>query len=207
VQTAGTPPYTVTNTGGVGTSGYTTGGAGIGTTVNQSGGFTQPALSGTVTVTVASTTGMQQNTVVYVAGGGDYQVTSVVSSTSVTLENYGSKGNAAVGANIPNGSVVEEAGGIGGNTGTSANDGGGGGGGGGLADGAAGGGNESGSSGGGGGGGAAYTGGTSTDTVSVSSASNGGGGAGGAIATAGSAGSATFNFAGGKARLVSSSAT
>lgn len=68
--------------------------------------FTQPAVSGTVSVTVAATAWMAVGMVVYVATGGYYSVSSITSGTVVVLENLGYTGNAAPAAVINSGSSV-----------------------------------------------------------------------------------------------------
>lgn len=77
------------------------------TNVNQTNGFTQPAVSATVDVVVANTSWMAVNQVIFVATGGYYKVTAITAATNtVTLQNLGYSGNANQGANIANGSLV-----------------------------------------------------------------------------------------------------
>ena len=63
--------------------------------------FTQPAVGGSVGVSVASTTGLVAGNKVYVDGGGYYNVAAVVSQTALTLTNLITVDNAAPGTVIP----------------------------------------------------------------------------------------------------------
>lgn len=71
--------------------------------------YVQPAVAATVTISVASTTGIIIGRTIFVETGGYYTVTAVPSATTVTIQNLGYTGNAAVAANVPSGSVVHGA--------------------------------------------------------------------------------------------------
>ena len=59
--------------------------------------FTVPAAAATVTVSFANTDWMASGMVIYIQGAGYYEVSSVASSTSATIENLDYTGNAAAG--------------------------------------------------------------------------------------------------------------
>lgn len=59
------------------------------------GGFTMPAVSGTVNVSVADTAWMAVGQVVFIETAGYFLVDTIVSGLTVTLENLGYTGNAA----------------------------------------------------------------------------------------------------------------
>lgn len=68
--------------------------------------FVQPNVSSDVTVNVSNITPLNNQWVaigqiIYIAGGGYYQVVSVPSLTSVVVQNIGYTGNAAPGATVP----------------------------------------------------------------------------------------------------------
>jgi hypothetical protein len=63
--------------------------------VTTTANYTQPAVSGTVTVNVTSTTPFAAGLGVYVQGGGYYTVQSITNGTQMVLTNLGSLGNAS----------------------------------------------------------------------------------------------------------------
>jgi len=63
--------------------------------VTTTANYTQPAVNGTVTVNVTSTTPFVAGLGVYVQGGGYYTVQSVTNGTQMVLTNLGSTGNAS----------------------------------------------------------------------------------------------------------------
>lgn len=75
----------IENSGAQGQSAYTT----------TTAGFTMPAVSSTVTVPVASSSWMSIGQVIYVQDAGYMRVSAVPTTTSVTLTNVGTTGNAA----------------------------------------------------------------------------------------------------------------
>ena len=68
--------------------------------VDTTANYTQPAVAGTVTVNVTSTTPFAAGLGVYVQGGGYYTVQSVTNGTQMVLTNLGSLGNAAPTTNV-----------------------------------------------------------------------------------------------------------
>lgn len=72
--------------------------------------FTQPAVSGTIGITVAETTPFVVGVYVYVAGAGYFKVTAVPTATTMTLQNLGSLGNAVGGTLIAAGAKIVAAG-------------------------------------------------------------------------------------------------
>ena len=80
--------------------------ANVNLTTIAAAGSTQPAVGANVTVTVVSSSALGVGQVIVVAGSGHYRVASVNSSTSVTLTNLGSPGNAGFGTPIANGANV-----------------------------------------------------------------------------------------------------
>jgi len=85
-------------------------------TSNTTANFSQPAVNGTVTVTMGNTTWMPQGSIVYIVGGGYYEVQQVLNSTQAILLNTGYTGNAAQGTVVNTGSLVS-AGGVAGASG------------------------------------------------------------------------------------------
>lgn len=73
---------------------------------NTTANFTQPAVSATVSVQMGSTAWMTANEIVYVAGGGYYQISSVTDATHAVLTNLGYTGNAAPTTVINSGALV-----------------------------------------------------------------------------------------------------
>lgn len=71
-------------------------------------GFTQPAVSASVSITVASTTGFMPNQPITIAVGGWYTVSSVTDATHMVVGNWGSTGNAAPSAAVPTGGAVAQ---------------------------------------------------------------------------------------------------
>lgn len=68
--------------------------------------FTQPAIGGTVSVSVVSTDWIPLNSIVFVETGGYYNVSVISDSTTVVLQNRGVTGYAAPAASVPLGSKV-----------------------------------------------------------------------------------------------------
>jgi hypothetical protein len=73
-------------------------------------GFTQPAVNGTVNVTVANSGIAALGVDVFVETGGYYEVTAIPDATHITLENRGYTANAPPTTAIPNGARVVIAG-------------------------------------------------------------------------------------------------
>lgn len=74
-----------------------------------SSGFTQPAVSSTVAITVGSTVGFVAPQPISITGGGWYTVSSVTDATHMVVINAGISGNAAPAAAVPTGGVVFQA--------------------------------------------------------------------------------------------------
>jgi hypothetical protein len=72
--------------------------------------FTQPAISGTVNVTVLNSTWIAVGEPMLMATGGSYLVTAVPDTTHVTLQNLGYAGNETVGNNITAGKLLTPSG-------------------------------------------------------------------------------------------------
>ena len=77
--------------------------------------FTQPLAGNQVTISVSSTQqlsnqGFGIGQVIYIENGGYYEVISIASLTSMTIENLGYAGNAAPASNIASGSKVSPGG-------------------------------------------------------------------------------------------------
>ncbi len=68
--------------------------------------FTQPAVGGSVAVSVGNTGWMTAGQPIYVAGGGSYTVASVTNATTVSLTNSGATGNATAGATVATAAAV-----------------------------------------------------------------------------------------------------
>lgn len=100
------PPGPVGPTGPAGATGID----GIDAFSFTTGDFTQPAVSGNVTVSVANSMWMAPGQIVFMTGGGYYSVSSVPNSFSVQLMNLGYPGNAAPGSTVANGTKVCPAG-------------------------------------------------------------------------------------------------
>jgi len=82
------------------------------------GNFTQPLAGNNVTISVSSTQqlsnqGFGIGQVLFIENGGYYEVVSINSLTSITVQNLGYTGNAAPASNIPSGSKVSPGGLIG----------------------------------------------------------------------------------------------
>lgn len=73
---------------------------GVDAFTTTSAAFVQPAVLGNVNVSVGTTAWMVPTQVVYVAGGGYYQIAAIVDGVTVTLTNLGYPGNAAPAAVI-----------------------------------------------------------------------------------------------------------
>lgn len=80
------------------------------TLVSGIGGFTQPASSGTVAVTVSDSSQFSVNSYVFIANGGFYKITAIGSGTQITVQNLGVTGNVAPGSNIPQNSLISPSG-------------------------------------------------------------------------------------------------
>lgn len=93
--TNGTSSYTLSVSGLRGQSAYTL----------TTDAYTQPAVSATVTVSVVSSAWLAVGSLVRTPGG-DYEVTALPTSTSVTLQNLGYPGAASPGATVASGSSV-----------------------------------------------------------------------------------------------------
>lgn len=77
--------------------------------------FTQPIVGGTVTISVSSTLqlsnqGFGIGQVVFIEGGGYYEVTAIPSLTTITVENLGYTGNAAPAVIVATGKKVSPGG-------------------------------------------------------------------------------------------------
>jgi hypothetical protein len=83
-----------------------TGGAGLNAFTTLTTSFVQPAVGSSVTATVGSTSWIAPNEIIFVQGGGYYQVTSIPDLTHVSLSNLGYTGNAAPGATVTGGTGV-----------------------------------------------------------------------------------------------------
>lgn len=92
------------NTGDTGATGPT-GPTGQAAYTLTTADYTQPAASATVTVAVQSSTWLAVGSLVHTPGG-DYEVTALPTSTSVTLENLGYPGAVSPGATVASGSSV-----------------------------------------------------------------------------------------------------
>lgn len=68
--------------------------------------FTQPAVNGTVSVSIGTTAWMTANLPVFVASGGTYKVVSVTNATTAVLRNLGYTDNAAPAATVASGGLV-----------------------------------------------------------------------------------------------------
>jgi microcystin-dependent protein len=68
--------------------------------------FTQPAVNAAVTVPVTQTAWCPAGSVVFIAGGGYYEVISVPDSTDLVLNNPGWQGAATPGTVVPSGALV-----------------------------------------------------------------------------------------------------
>lgn len=94
-QGSGTGSYTLSVSGLRGQGAFTT----------TTAAYTQPAVSATVTVSVQSSAWLAVGSLVRTPGG-DYEVTALPTSTSVTLQNLGYPGAASPGAMVASGSSV-----------------------------------------------------------------------------------------------------
>lgn len=112
---ANQPPGTTVTSGGTITSAGPQGAAGAtGASLSAydalTASFTQPAVSGTVAITISNTAWLSANQIIYVASGGYYQVATVVNATTLNVTNLNYPGNATAGATIASGSKVSPAG-------------------------------------------------------------------------------------------------
>jgi hypothetical protein len=82
------------------------GGAGLNAYTNLATTFTQPAVNAAVSINVGSSAWVAPGEVIFVQGGGYYQVASVPDLTHVSATNLGYIGNAAPGASVTGGSSV-----------------------------------------------------------------------------------------------------
>ena len=81
-------------------------------TTTLSAGFTQPAVSSTVSIAVVSTAGFRANQPIVITGGGAYVVSSVTDATHMVVTNSGGSGNTAPAAPVPTGGNVYQASGV-----------------------------------------------------------------------------------------------
>jgi microcystin-dependent protein len=72
-------------------------------------GFTQPAVSSTVPITVALTTGFLAGQPLTIVGGGAYTIFSVTDATHMVVTNTGATGNVAPLISVPSGGAVYQA--------------------------------------------------------------------------------------------------
>lgn len=91
--------------GPVGATGAT-GAAGPASTSIVQAQYTQPAVNANVTITVDQTSWCLAGSVVFIAGGGYYEVISVPDATHLVLENPGWQNAASPGTTIPSGALV-----------------------------------------------------------------------------------------------------
>lgn len=73
-----------------------------------SAGFTQPAVSSTVPITVGSTAGFITDQPLTIAEGGYYAISSVTDATHMVVANAGATGNAAPLSTVPTGGAVSQ---------------------------------------------------------------------------------------------------
>jgi microcystin-dependent protein len=74
-----------------------------------SAGFTQPAVSSTVSIAVVSTAGFLATQPIAVVGGGYYIISSVTDATHMVVTNAGLSGNVSPGTTVPTGGSVSQA--------------------------------------------------------------------------------------------------
>lgn len=72
--------------------------------------FTQPAVGSNVSIPVVNSQWMAVGQSIYVSGGGNYQVMSLPSSTTVLAKNLGTTGSATAGTTVSNGAGVAASG-------------------------------------------------------------------------------------------------
>ena len=77
-------------------------------TTTLSTAFTQPAVSATVPITVASTVGFIANQTITIAAGGTYTISSITDATHMVVTNSGTAGNAAPAVSVPTGGTVRQ---------------------------------------------------------------------------------------------------
>jgi hypothetical protein len=92
------------------TPGGLVGQAGADAFTTTTASFIQPAVSGTVTVSVGNTSWMAQGQNLYIPSAGYYSVSVVIDSTHVVLSNLGVSGSASAGTAIAGASKVSPAG-------------------------------------------------------------------------------------------------
>jgi hypothetical protein len=83
------------------------GGAGLNAFTNLAANFVQPAVNASVTATVGGTAWMGISQIIFVQGGGYYQVTSIPDLTHVSLTNLGYTGNASPGSTVSSGTSIQ----------------------------------------------------------------------------------------------------
>src|SRR5262249_48328661 len=83
------------------------GGAGLNAYTSLAANFTQPVVNASVTIQVVNSSWIGNGQVVFIQGGGYYQVSTVPDLTHVTVTNLGYTGNATVGATVTSGTGVE----------------------------------------------------------------------------------------------------
>lgn len=71
-----------------------------------SSSFTQPAVGGTVGISVASTQSFAQDESIYIVTGGYYKIVSITSSTTAVIKNLGNPENAAAGSTVSSSALV-----------------------------------------------------------------------------------------------------
>ena len=99
------PGVTVVDSPGTGATRVTISG-GTSATTTTTANVTVPAILGTVSIPVTSTSSLAAGLGVFIAGGGYYLVQSVTDGTHFVGQNLGLSGNAAPGATIFSGSLV-----------------------------------------------------------------------------------------------------
>ena len=82
------------------------GGAGLNAYTTLAANFTQPAVGSSVNANVVNSSWVPVSQILFVQGGGWYQVSTVPDLTHITLINLGYAGNAAPGATITSGTTV-----------------------------------------------------------------------------------------------------
>ena len=110
---------TVSPGGLIGATG--SGGAGKNAFTTLTSNFTQPAVSSTVSIVVATTAFMTAGQILYIAGGGYYSISSVTDLTDVVVTNLGYAGNASPTSTVTgSGTQLITAGGTAGSSGVNA---------------------------------------------------------------------------------------
>lgn len=97
-------------TGAAGAASTVAGPAGVSAYTALTSAFAQPAVAGTVTATLGSTLWMVVGQALFIAGGGYYTVTTILTSTTVSLTRTAITGFAATAATVASGAKVSPAG-------------------------------------------------------------------------------------------------